>query len=402
MHFAWIIPICLFLIQPVTAAPTSRETLASFQDHQFQPLVLPDDMRAFIIIMDLNEAQRDIADVRYQSYVASLEDAVEKSLLREQAIRDRLDGILKGRYRSGPGEISSLRVQLVESKASNWPIADTQFNSLVEDIVAIGSPVESETLDRGRFELHRRIYLMPLRMESSDNTYAGEGLDFFELAKAAAKEELKDVPPQAVQESLDGWRKAMQSTIRSYAEAERASEMAERIAILNKDSAARINVMIERSKRWGERQLIDYDTFVSIYGLCPTTDEASMWIARYRQANYPWLWEQDDEVERIATWIIENGKPEQMQIVNEVLPDYLARREELRLEAEALLSEGRRSGANLCDDAAMKYESAQDLIGQLMRNSGQRTVLLKQAKAELEQPLTSGQRSAVARVLLGI
>ena len=91
-----------------------------------------------------------------------------------------------------------------------------------------------------------------------------------------------------------------------------------------------------------------------------------------------------------------------MQIVNEVLPDYLARREELRLEAEALLSEGRRSGANLCDDAAMKYESAQDLIGQLMRNSGQRTVLLKQAKAELEKPLTSGQRSAVARVLLGI
>ena len=104
----------------------------------------------------------------------------------------------------------------------------------------------------------------------------------------------------------------------------------------------------------------------------------------------------------MATWILANGSPEQMASVNEIIPGYLDRREALRLEAEEILSEGRRSGANLCDDAAMKYESAQELIGQLMRNSGQRTVLLEQAKAELEQPLTSGQRSAVTRHLLGL
>ena len=77
-------------------------------------------------------------------------------------------------------------------------------------------------------------------------------------------------------------------------------------------------------------------------------------------------------MERISDWILENGSPEQIEVVNEVLPDYLARREELRLETEDILAEGRRTGANLCDDAAMDYKAAEESLSRLMRNSGQR------------------------------
>ena len=405
MRFVRFILFCLVLIQPAAVMGwDARETLTKFQDHQIQPVVLPDDIRAVIRILDLDESQQNIVEVRYQTYIATLEDAVQASIDREAPIRKRLDGILLGRYRAAPGETMNLRVELVESKSANWTVADTQLDALLEDIVTIGSPYEDQatTLDRTRFELYRRIYLMPLRLESSSDTYAGEGLDFYELVQDASSQELKNVPQAELTKVLEAWRLAMQDGIRAYAEAERTSAMSERVAVLRNDTGGRINVMIDRSRRWGDRQMIDYDTFVSIYGLCPTSDEAGSWVARYRQANYPWLWAQDDEVERMATWILANGSPEQMASVNEIIPGYLDRREALRLEAEEILSEGRRSGANLCDDAAMKYESAQELIGQLMRNSGQRTVLLEQAKAELEQPLTSGQRSAVTRHLLGL
>ncbi|MEE2908182.1 MAG: hypothetical protein VX527_10190 [Planctomycetota bacterium] len=402
MRFLWLMTTCLLLTQTVLGVPTSRDTLTNFQDHQINPLVLPDDMRAYILVLGLDEAQQVIADTRYQAYITTLEEIVEASVQREKVLRKRLDGILQGRYRSEPGEIVSIRVQLIESKSANWPMADTQLDSLVEDILTVGPSVDSATLDRANFELHRRIYLAPLRLEAGDTTYAGEGLDFYELVEEASKAELNGVSPENMEVALAGWREALKASIRRNSEAERAAKLAEQVAILNGDTATRVNVMIERSKRWADRQAIDYNTFVAVYGLCPSTDAAITWTARYRQANYPWLWNPDDDVERIANWILKNGTPEQLEIVNEVLPKYLARREELRLETEGILSEGRRTGANLCDDAAMKYEAAEETLGQLMRNSGQRTVLMRQARAELEQPLTNGQRAAIARFLLGL
>ena len=68
---------------------------------------------------------------------------------------------------------------------------------------------------------------------------------------------------------------------------------------------------------------------------------------------------------------------------------------------EAVLSQGRASGANLCDDVAGFYEAAEEPLTKLMQNSGKRSVLLRQAKAQLEQPLSDGQRAAVRRLLLG-
>lgn len=194
----------------------------------------------------------------------------------------------------------------------------------------------------------------------------------------------------------------MQPSIRISAEAERAAALADRVARLNGDMPTRTEIMIERSKRWAVRKTIDYNTFHAIFVACPMPWAGVAWVDRYRQANYPWLWKTGDEVERISDWILANGSPEQIEVVNEVLPEYLARREELRLETEGILAEGRRTGANLCDDAAMDYKAAEEPLSRLMRNSGQRTVLMRQARAELEQPLTSGQRAAVARLLLGL
>ena len=160
--------------------------------------------------------------------------------------------------------------------------------------------------------------------------------------------------------------------------------------------------MIDRSKRWSERQGIDYQRFITIYGLCSTPEDAAEWTARYRRANYPWLWISGDEVEQIADWIFANGEVEQIVVVNDVLSDYLARREALRLETESILAEGRALGANLNNDISASFEAVNQLRQKLMQNSGKRTILIRDARAQLEHPLTPGQRAAISRLLLGL
>ncbi|MBG80816.1 MAG: hypothetical protein CMJ39_08940 [Phycisphaerae bacterium] len=397
-----LIPLIVFLTSlPALAMQASNQALQKFQVHQIQPLVIPEDLRGFITGMGFDDQERQIAEIRYQAYIDALESIADESVSREQAIRDRLDGILKGRFRPQPGEVKQLRIDLEESKSQNWPAVDREFDDLIDDLKTIGVNVQTSAFEAERFNLYRRVYLRPLRIEASDSTYAGEGLDFFELVVEGVREELQNVSPDVLENHLATWRVAMLPIIRKSADDERQDRLGDHVARITGDTAARVNIMIERSKRWAARQGVDYTTFVAIYSSCPTTDDANAWTARYRRANYPWLWKSNDDVEKMAEWILSNGSPEQLGIVNDVLPDYITRREELRLEVEAILAEGRGSGANLCDDVAGAYEAAREPLTKLMQNSGKRSVLLRQAKAELEQPLSDGQRAAVRRLLLG-
>ena len=397
-----LIPAFILLFSvPVLAVQASNQSLEKFQVHQIQPLVIPEDLRGFMTGMGFDEQERQIAEIRYQAYIDALDAIAEESVARELEIRERLEGILKGRFRPKPGEVKQLRIDLEQSKAKNWPAVDLEFDNLIDDLRTIGVNVQAKAMEQERFNLYRRVYLRPLRVEASDSSYAGEGLDFFELVKDGAQEELRGVAPETLAIHLEVWRVDMLPIIRKSANEERQNRLGDHIGRINGDTAARVNIMIDRSKRWAARQRVDYKTFVAIYGSCTTADDANAWTARYRRANYPWLWKSNDDVERMSTWILSNGSVDQLDIVNKVLPDYLARRDELRLEVEAILSQGRASGANLSDDVAGFYEAAEEPLTQLMQNSGKRSVLLRQAKAQLEQPLTDGQRAAVRRLLLG-
>ena len=385
----------------LASEPNQISTLTQFETHQIQPLVTPGDMRAFMLALEFPADQQDVASIRYEEYIQSLETVVEELTEREQAIQNRLNGILAGRYRSAPEEVKALRIDLEQTKSNNWPPVDEALDSLIADIQSIGIPVSPETNDRAVFELYRRIYLRPMRREAADNAYAGEGLDFFEMTAAASNAELADADPLQLDSILQNWRQAMIGKVREDSEASRKDALEARIARLSGDREAQIAIMMKRSQRWSIRKQLDYTTFVEIYGLCPTAEAAAAWTSRYRKENYPWLWKDNDEVERIADWIMINGDRTQIETVQDVVPGYLAQRDELRLEAEDILRGGRGIGANLCENIAGGYEPAQDLLQRLMQNSGKRAVLMRQARAELEQPLSDGQRAAIRRLLLG-
>ena len=387
---------------PAHGVPGSNEKLVTYQSHQISPLILPDNIRRYVASLGLDEMQGTIADVRYESYLDALDSIVEASIAREATIRKRLDGILKGRYRAAPGEVQKLRVDLEKSKRQNWKMVDEQLDLLLEDIAAISPEIGRDKIDRSKFDLFRHIYLTPLRLEEADPRYSGEGVDLFVLVEEASREELSDVPDESFQPALEAWRTAMFPIIRSNAASEREAAFRNRVSAINRDSSDQINIMIDRSKRWSERQGIDYQGFITIYGLCSTPEDAAEWTARYRRANYPWLWISGDEVEQIADWIFANGEVEQIVVVNDVLSDYLARRETLRLETESILAEGRALGANLNNDISASFEAVNQLRQKLMQNSGKRTILIRDARAQLEHPLTPGQRAAISRLLLGL
>ena len=396
-----LLSLLLFAL-PVCGGSASNDKLVTYQSHQISPLILPDHIRRYVSSLDLDEAQSSIADFRYDSYLDALDSIVEDSIAREDVIRNRLDGILMGRYRAAPGEINKLRVDLEKSRKSNWKMVDEQLDLLLDDIAAIGPDISEDKVDRAKFDLFRQIYLAPLRLEEADPRYSGEGVDLFILVEEASREELKDVSKDAFQPALDAWRSSMSSVIRSNADLEREAGFRNRVSAINKDSSDQINIMIERSRRWSDRQAIDYQGFIDVYALCSTPEAAADWTARYRQANYPWLWISGDEVERIADWIFENGEVDQIIVVNDVLSDYLERRETLRLETEAILAEGRGLGANLNNDISASFEAVNEPKQKLMQNSGQRTILMREARAQLEHPLTPGQRAAISRLLLGL
>ena len=401
MFFRTLMTGLVLLLAPTGLVADSSETLAQFESHRIRPLVMPGDIRAFTVILGFDESQDELAELRYESYIDRLQVVADQSNERDKAIRERLDGILKGRYRPKSGEVKTLRVDLEKSKAENWPQADAEMDSFIEDVITLGSVVDSQTLDRARFEVYRRVYLRPARVDGQDSRYDGSGLDFFELVQEAKQAELQGVPAAAVDAPLDAWRVAMMPVIRVYADTERQAALSDRVAQLSGDTNGRINVMIERSKRWSARQSIDYTTFAAIHQVCPSAEAAGAWTARYRSANYPWLWTTGDDVERIADWILQNGSSEQQTTVIEVLPEYLVGRDELRTQAQSILYSGRAIGANLCDDIAPAYEAANEWLTKLMKNSGERTMLMRQARARMEQPLTDGQRAAIARLLLG-
>ncbi len=392
----------LMLVLPVHGGPASNAKLVTYQSHQISPLILPDHIRRYVVSLDLDEAQSSIADVRYDAYLDALDSIVEDSIAREEVIRNRLDGILMGRYRAASGEINRLRIALEESRKSNWKLVDEQLDLLLDDIAAIGPDTSRDRVDRAKFDLFRHIYLTPLRLEEADPRYSGEGVDLFLLVEEASREELGDVPKESFQPALDSWRTAMYTIIRTNADLEREAGFRNRVSAINGDASDQINIMIERSRRWSERQAIDYQGFLAIYSLCMSPEAAADWTARYRKANYPWLWISGDEVERIANWIFENGEVDQIVVVNDVLSDYLTRREALRLETEAILAEGRALGANLNNDISASFEAVKEPKLKLMQNSGKRTILMREARAQLEHPLTPGQRAAISRLLLGL
>ena len=189
-----LIPVFILLFSvPVLAAQASNRSLEKFQTHQIQPLVIPEDLRGFMTGMGFDDQERQIAEIRYQAYIDALEAIAEESVARELAIRERLEGILKGRFRPKPGEVKQLRIDLEQSKAENWPAVDLEFDNLIDDLRTIGVNVQVKALEQERFNLYRRVYLRPLRIEARDSSYAGEGLDFFELVKEGVQEELQGV-----------------------------------------------------------------------------------------------------------------------------------------------------------------------------------------------------------------
>ena len=149
-------------------------------------------------------------------------------------------------------------------------MVDEQLDLLLEDIAAISPEIGRDKIDRSKFDLFRHIYLTPLRLEEADPRYSGEGVDLFVLVEEASREELSDVPDESFQPALEAWRTAMFPIIRSNAASEREAAFRNRVSAINRDSSDQINIMIDRSKRWSERQGIDYQGFITIYGLCST------------------------------------------------------------------------------------------------------------------------------------
>ena len=169
MLSALLVVSCGMAVAVADGAPAGDLSLTDFQIHQVHPLVTPGDMRSFAAALQLPQDQQDVASMRYDAYIQDLEAVVQESIDREAELQNRLNGILTGRYRAKPQEVKTLRTNLEESKAQNWPRVDAALDSLIADTQAIGPPISPETVERAVFDLYRSIYLRPLRQEAADS-----------------------------------------------------------------------------------------------------------------------------------------------------------------------------------------------------------------------------------------
>ena len=285
----------------------------------------------------------------------------------------------------------------MRSRELNWPTVDALRQMLIDGTVALGVDGDAAESKAALESMQRRVMQDHARRSGGSTDYAGEGFDLAALTESERTGLLADVQGETLDSIVDTWRSQVTQLVIMYGPLERSAAIERRIADINRDDESAKKLMKERADRWRPLNEINAWSIDSIAFLLAPTGGDAEWRMKSRRQQFPWLYT-DDIVDRMATWIMRNGNPEQQQQTSELLDAYRLDRNVVRRSMESLVIDARlEHGIILGSSAAGRVPEAQDVQRAWLQASGELQLLKGRAEDQLNALLTPGQVAAVNR-----
>ena len=356
-----------------------------------EPVVSPNDFRAFMTDLQLGVDEMDAAEVLLDDYATGMRSVLDSLRAQQERDRSMLDAALDGRVRLTAIQIRELRMSLRRAVQDAWSVADEQLNEMVEWGTLL-SQADLATQARAIGQFHRRVYL------------TGQGrdglVDIADLVAEAADEELTNITEESVRTALSTYHEAIADVAKADALAVRGAQITDAMAAIEDDTTRRASLQRNSATRWQERMTLQDAAIAAVATLLAASDpdSVSRWTDRVNAAFFPSVCSKLDAVVA-AEWIAKHGEPEQANVAHACMNASMEKIRSLRHEAILLLREGRRIGVDLDHDAAPLIREALTVRMQYLRNSGERSVLESAFFDCVVRSLSDGQRAAVHRIL---
>lgn len=385
---------------PTEAAPRRGRSTDDALAH-VQPKAPRQAYMDFLAEMGVEDDQRMVLEVAYSTYASGLaalaEELDEKA---EAAGRSRVESALEGAVILSPEEMRRLRIAVLRAYAEGWDDADALLEELLLNTEVLLDEGQSAAFEDALATLHREIYLHPLQAQSDDETYAGDGVDLFQLVEEARREggELETLPAGTLEGVLDQYAAALDSLLVAQANWQRKGELDQAIARIERDEDALAEAERAALNRWRAAYgLLEgaAGEIGEIVGreLGPTA--AARWDQRVREATFPWLYG-EQLPDRQYRWIARQDLPTEKLARAKAIHDAFAEQQaELAADAGDLIIQARKKYGLILrgsmNPADLRDAGARDLYQRFLRNSGQRSKLHGDTSGKLNALLTERQ-----------
>ncbi|MDP6987559.1 MAG: hypothetical protein QGG74_05900 [Phycisphaerales bacterium] len=386
MRYVFVLAI---LCSGFAAAARSNDAEA-FRRAGIEPIVAPDDYRAFMADLQLDRDQMEAADLLLDDYASGMRQVLADLRAQQERDRQRLDAALEGKIRLSADAIRELRMSLRGAVQDSWRVADERMQEMVEWATLL-SQSDPATQARAIGRFHRRIYL---------TGHGRAGLvDVAALAADAA--ELQAIDEEAVRSALAVYDQAIATTAKDDALAVRESRITDVIASLRGDSETRASLQRASAARWRVRMAVQDAAIAAITALVPSRDADALrrWSDRVNAAFFPSVYG-PLHASIAAEWVAKNGDATHVEKATACINDAMDELRSLQGEAVTLLREGRELGVDLDHDAAALVSEAREVRMRYLQNSGERSVLEQEMFACVVRPLSDGQKAAIHRILM--
>lgn len=355
--------------------------------------------------LNLDRGQRSVIDLFYSDYAEALQALVEQTDARaREAGRQQVRDALAGKVVLEPAELRRMRLAVLEVYRDAWPVADRLCADLLDSVLVQMTDAQTPRAEAGVRALRREVYLGPRRAGRMNWEYAGDGLDLCLLAEDAGV--IDGAAGHAIRSILQEYERALDRMLPAHARAARAIEMERRLARIRKDQAAARAAEHDAVQEWQRLADLNDRTATRIGDvLARQLGEAAQraWLDRCDQAMFPWLC-RETTADRQYRWITESlSDDERRDEASDIYEAFSVARRTLRERAIDIMMRARvefgRIIHPMMERAQLADPTGQGLYDELVRNSGELSMLERDTGERLEALLGADELKAMRRAM---
>lgn len=390
----------LFLL--TAAVAVAQDTTADYID----PRVDHRQFTALCQQLGLESTQRPLVELVFTDYNTALTDLTRK--LDDQALkagRKTVQDALAGKARIAPEDLKRMRIEVLNVYQQAFPAVDKALGDLLNGVEMLLTTEQTARFDPAVRELRRNILLHPRQAGSDYQEYAGDGVDVLLLAEIAQKQdgELHSLSADALQPILANYEQQLDAFLIQSAPAYRAGKLARKIAAIQKDAAVIHQEEQAALNRWKQLYQLNRQTVEEIAATAaagPGELARQSWLDRFDQASFTWLYPRR-KPDRQIEWVRQQKQvsAEQLQQAESIYDQYVAHRKELSRKAIEMMVRGRMEFQtmlySMMDPTGMDDRVRRGLYEELVKNTGEQSILETTTSGALEGLLSESQRESL-------
>ena len=375
---------CRAALSVLILIAASVPTAASVDDalSVVQPRADRTDFEILLEGTDLDRDTRAITEMLFRTYVTDLTSLGEQIAARaDSAGRREVEEALAGRRRIDPAELRQMRADVRRVELDAWEPAQRLLDDLILNTQLMVA-VDDDAFDTLVRQMRRSVLLAPSESYAADASYAGEGVDLLALLdNSMAAGELGAFDPLTMASELRAYELALDELLQRDAQALWRGRLFVAIARVERDDAAVAEGEKELVATWRNIWLLNQQ-YASLIGQQIEARAGAparlRWDDRVEQACFPWLYSAS-RPEQQYRWISENRliEPSVKQEADGIILEHRREHRELAREAITLILRGRLDMqlplSARTDPASLRDRQAQDILRDLLQNSGRRS-----------------------------